>query len=764
MTSAPAFQLRLFGSPSIEVISEGQQPLTGRATQRHRIALLALLAVSPARRLSRDKLLAFLWPESDTERARNLLKVATYVLRSTLGESAILTEGDDLHLNADVVRTDALEFDAALTKGDFSVAAALYRGPFLDGFFLSDAPDFEQWASRERARFAGGYASALEALAVECEGREDFARAAEWWKSRAAHDPYDSRVAMRLMQAFDAAGNRAASLQHASLHERLLKAEFGIAAPPEVAALADRLRRQVDERTEEAEQRAAPHAAGILPTDLPNKRPTGRRASRAWAGALLLLAAIAGGAIWGVRPQATDAERSIAVLPFVNLSGDSANEYFSDGLTEEIITGLAGVPKLKVISRTSAMHYKGSRQPLREIARALGVAHILEGSARRSGNRVRISAQLIDARSDVHVWAQSYDTELRDIVRVQEQIARHVARALELGLGERGTTALVRQGTSDAVAYDYYRRGRYLWDTRTREGHERALEYFNKAIARDSNYADAYAGVADVYTTLLQFNLTSLPEAEVFARKRWATARALALDERSADAHVAYANDLLWESNWPGTERALRRALELNPNHATAHQRYALLLAGMDRHDEALDHARRAYELDPFAVVMSSNLGWHCYLVRDFECAILYELRTLEINPSFGRAYERLAITHAANGKLDDALATARKAVELSPERPDFVADLAYVLALRGDVTEARRTLRQAERTVFEPFNVARAFVALGEPDSAFAWLERSNWKWPHRALRSDPGLDRVRSDPRFARLSARVDSLTGTR
>ncbi|MGH7678395.1 MAG: BTAD domain-containing putative transcriptional regulator [Gemmatimonadaceae bacterium] len=760
MTSVPVFQLRLFGAPSIEVV-EGRQPLTGRATQRHRIALLALIAMAPGQRLSRDKLLGYLWPESDAERGRNLLKVATYVLRSTLGELAVLSEGDDLRLDPVVVGVDTAEFDAALERRDFAAAVALYRGPFLDGFFVSDAPDFEQWASRERERLARGYGSALEALATACEERGDFSRAAEWWKLRAAQDPYDSRVAVRLMQVLEAGGNRAAALQHASVHERMLKQEFGIAVPAEIASLAERLRRQTDaaERTADlAPELVAEVPLAGLELKLGPRRPF------TWVAALVLLAAVGGGAIWSARPTAADDRRSIAVLPFVNISGDSANEYFSDGLTEEIITGLAGVPGLKVISRTSAMHYKGSRQPLREIASALGVEHILEGSVRRSGNNVRISAQLIDARDDAHLWAQNYDTELRDIVGVQEQIARQVASALELSLGERSATSLVRKGTSDAEAYDFYRRGRYLWDTRTREGHERALEYFNKAIARDSNYADAYAGIGNVYMTSLQLNLTSLSEPEVYARMKWAAERALALDERSADAHVTYATSLLWLPNWPGAERELRRALELNPSHATGRSWYGLVLAGMGRLDEAVEQSRRAFELDPFAVVVSSNYGWQCYLKRDFECDIAQQRRTLEISPSWGRAYARLATAYAASGRLDDALAAIRKAIELTPERPDFVADLAYVLALRGETAEANRMLLQAKRRPFEPFHIARAFVALRQDDSAFVWLERSNWRWPHRAVRWDPALDRVRSDPRFARLSLRIDSVTGMR
>jgi TolB-like protein/DNA-binding SARP family transcriptional activator len=670
-----------------------------------------------------------LWPESDPERGRNLLKVATYVLRSTLGDSAVLSEGDDLRLNGDAVRTDALEFDAALVRGDFAGAVALYRGPFLDGFFLNDAPAFEQWAGHQRERFAGGYASALEALAAECEERRDYS-----WKRRSAHDVYDSRVAARLMQALDAAGNRAAALQLASVHERLLKAEFGIALPPHVAALSEGLRRQKDTRTGEGNGRSVERAPELPSVPAPDIVPRQRPARRlGWMAIVVLLAAVVGGAIWRARPDAADTVRSIAVLPFVNVSGDSANEYFSDGLTEEIITGLAGVPKLSVISRTSAMHYKGSRKPLREIASALRVSHILEGSTRRSGNRVRITVQLIDAHDDVHLWAQNYETELRDIVRVQEQIARQVARALELGLGQREVTGLVRQGTSDAEAYDDYRRGRYLWDTRTREGHARALEYFNKAIARDSNYADAYAAIGDAYMTLLQLNLTELSEAEVFARHKWAAERALALDERSADAQVAYATYLMWLPNWPGTERGLRRALELNPSHATGRSWYGLVLAGMGRLDEALEQSRRAYELDPFAVVVSSNYGWQCYLVRDIECAIAQQRRTLEISPSWGRAYQRMAMAYAVEGKFDDALAAMERAIELSPERTDFLGDIAYVHAMRGDTAAARTALRQAKLHVFEPFNIARAFIALGERDSAFVWLERSNWKWAHR-------------------------------
>ncbi len=765
MSASPTFYLRLFGSPSIEADDGRGVPLSGRVAQRHRLALLALVAMAPGQRLSRDKLLAYLWPESDSERGRNLLKVSSYVLRSELGETALLSEGDDLRLNADVVRTDAVELEDALERGDYAAAVALYESPFLDGFFLTDAPGFEQWAARERERLAARHAKALEALAEEAETNGDASGAAEWWKRRAAQDPYDSRVALRLMRSLEASGNRAAALQHASIHQRLLEQEFGIAAAPEITAFAEQLRRKPMVAAEASAPARAPHpelashpsAPRVVEQEARGERDRARILSRNAAIVVAVLVVLVG-ALWAIGPGFSQPpERSIAVLPFISMSSDGDDESFNDGLTEEIITGLSAVPELRVISRTSAMHYKGTEKPLPEIARELGVAHILEGSVRRAAGRVRISAQLIDARADEHLWAENYETDLGDVFRVQEQIARQVVRALEVELGERGEAALVRHGTRDPEAYRLYQRARYLWNTRTKEGHRRAIEYYQRAIERDSSYADAYAGLADTYRTAWQLNVSDLSEAEVFARSKWAAERALALDDKSADAHVSFAASLQTQKNWPGMERELRRAIELNPSHATARTWYGLLLAGMGRPREALEQSRRAYELDPFAVVPSSNYGWQCYLARDSDCAIDQYRRTLEIAPGYGRTHARLGFAYAQKGMLDEAMRALETSIELHPDRPDFVADLAYVQALRGEAAAARATLERAKREPFEPFNIGRAYVALREPDSAFAWLERSTWQWPHRAVLSDPALDPLRGDPRFPQLVERV-------
>ena len=777
--------------------------LSGGAAQRHRLGLLSLLALAPDQRLTRDKIIAYLWPESDIERARQLLNAALYTLRKALGESALTSVGDDVRLDTDIVRSDVMDFEAAVQRGDRAAAIALYRNEFLDGFFIGDAPEFEQWAERERKRLASAYDGVLEALAEAAESSNDFRGAAEKWKMRAARDPYDSRVALRLMQALEANGNPAAALQHAALHERLLQAELGVGSAPAIAALAERLRGQpaiaegagrptsgvsaeperashagataveepsavegtpAVERSLAVEESSATQGSPPAPPVVALHAPHAMLARRArWLGSVAVLAVALVGAAWIFWPGTAAPESSIVVLPFLDLSPGADHEYFSDGLAEEIITRLSAIPDLKVISRTSAMHYKGSRQSLREIARELNVTHVLEGSVRWSDSTVRISAQLIDARTDAHVWADSYEDELKVAFRVQEDIARDVARTLELELGDRAQRRIGRRGTRDAEAYEFYRRGRFFWALRTPAAHEQAIAYFERAIARDSGYADAYAGLADAYLTSWQLAASEITEEEAYSRFRWAAERAVSLDDESADAHTSYAVALWWKQDWPGAERELRRAIELNPGHATARSWYSLLLRGMGRPAEARDEARRAHELDPFAVIVSSINAWNCYLDHDDDCAVDRLGRVVHIG-TYGGAWQGLAISYARKAMFDSAFYAIRTAIQVAPDRYDFLADLAFVQALAGNEQAARESLRRAELQPREPFNIARAYVALGEPDSAFAWLERANWKWPHRAVLSDPALDPLRSDPRFARLSERVAREMGLR
>jgi TolB-like protein/DNA-binding SARP family transcriptional activator/tetratricopeptide (TPR) repeat protein len=755
------FHLRLFGSPALEL---DDIALTGRAVQRHRIAMLALLALAPARRMSRDKLIGYLWPERDTDSSRNLLKQATYVLRAELGENALLSEGDDLQLNDRVVTTDAAEFAVAITQLDFLRATRFYRGPFMDGFFLSGATEFEEWVSQERRRLADAYASALEHLADAAETAKDWAAAAEWWKKRATQDLYDTRVALRLMQALDAGGSRASALQHGAIHRRCLKEEFGIDAPPELTAAIERLHQPAPALTPAAEPIQIHEAVSVPDPGLdaaPTPVAAPRRKRWFWlaapVGALVILAA----SFWTATPDGAHPEPSIVVLPFDNPGAAVDRDYFSDGLTEEIISRLSSLDGLKVISRTSAMHYKDTRKPMREIAEELNVAHVLEGSVRYVGDRIRITTVLIDAATDRKLWARDYEFETDDVPHAQEEIARAVAKALELKLGTATAARIARRGTDDPAAYEFYQRGRWLWTQRTPRSVKQAIHYFDSALARDSSFADAYAGLADAYVVSYQLGF-GISEDSAYSRLVWAAERALALDETSAAAHASASNSLLWQSNWPGALRESQRAVELNPGDASARGWQALILFGMGRLDEAREEARRAYETDPFAVIVSLTYANANYLLRDYDAALDLWRKTLELNPDWWTAVQQSAIAYSQQGRHPQAVDAIDDVVRRAPRFSAALADAAYVYARAGKTADAREFLTRAKNNVFEPFYIGRAHVGLGEPDSAFVWLERSNWKWPWRGTLYDPALDPLRNDPRFHDLTARVQRRVG--
>jgi len=506
------------------------------------------------------------------------------------------------------------------------------------------------------------------------------------------------------------------------------------------------------------------------------RRPVGRRARRIRNAAVAVALVATAAVLWMARQRGTEpdaappaATPSIVVLPFANMTSDAGNDYFSDGITEEIITQLAAVPTLKVISRTSAMHYKGSRAPLRQIARELGVAHVLEGSVRRDGDRVRISVQLVNASTDQHLWSRSYDRQAVDVLGVQDAIAREVGRALEVTLGAPGGAA---RGTRNAEAYELYLRGRYHWQKRTKDGHDQAVAYFRRAIERDSSYADAYAGLADVYLTGYTQYIPGYAdrEAETSANLKWAAERAVALDDASALAHRALALLRWWQRDWPGAERELLRTLELNPGDAQARHWYAALLGLTGRIEDALPQDRRAYEVDPFNLTGSGHLADRLVLTREYDRAIEQVRRTLEIDPSYPFAHRLLGILYSLTGRHPEAVRELRLVADAAPHIPDFRADLAYAIARAGRREEARRILHEVESLPDGPrkrdaaFSIGRARMALGDLDSAFVWFDRADWRWPHRGNRYDPTLDPVRADPRFIRLSERVDREMGLR
>ena len=756
-------QLRLLGTPAL--VRQDGTVVTGRPAQRHRIALLALLALAPDQRLSRDKLIALLWPDADSARGRSLLSASVYALRAALGDAALISEGDDLRLDGGLVQSDAAAFISAAQSGDHGRAAGLYAGPFLDGFFLAEAEEFEQWVGRERQRLAVLHGKGLAALAEAAEAAGDRAGAVERWRARAALDPYDSQVALRLMRALEASGNRAGAIQHATEHARLLREELGVEAG-EVVAAAEGMRAGKRESGKAGAAGAVGGAvadAVMAPEPSTGPRPALPR-SRFPALPLALGAAIVLAlAAWLAIPRGAPA-RSIVVLPFANLSGNGERDYFSDGLTDEIITGLATVPGLTVIGRTSAMRYASSVAPIPEIARELGVANVLHGTLRREGNRARVTAQLVDARRERVLWANTYDSELDDTLGVQERIARDVVRALELEFqGDPGLT-IVRRGTRNAEALEAYQRGRFHWNRRTKSDVVAAIAYFERAIAADSSYGDAYSGLADALLVQWQLRHVDTPEDEVRRRYVWAAERAISLDDASADAHTSFATALWWQQNWPGAEREFRRAIALNPNHAGALHWYSLLLPGFGRLDEARRLSRRSLDLDPYAPMTVVTYSWHCTLIHDWDCALEYANRALELNPEWVGGHMLQARAYAHLGRHEEAVASARQALALMPDATRL-AELAFVYAKVGDRKAARAVLDSVRAIAPADAGVlARAWAALGETDSALAILEHASWTWPHRTTIYEPGLDPLRGDPRMEALRVRIEREMGVR
>jgi TolB-like protein/Tfp pilus assembly protein PilF len=455
---------------------------------------------------------------------------------------------------------------------------------------------------------------------------------------------------------------------------------------------------------------------------------------------------------------------SIAVLPFANISGDPQQEFFTDGMTEAIITDLAKVHALRVISRTSVMRYKGDTKPLPEIARELGVSAIVEGSVLRAGNRVRVSAQLIDAATDEHLWAESYDRDLKDVLSLQDELARSITREVRVVLTPLEQEHLsVRSGPVNPEAHVLYLRGRHAWNLRTVGDLQQAARFFEEAVARDGNYAPAYAGLADTYALLGSSGYGAIPPREAMPRARAAAERALALDGTLASARTSLAfvrQHYDWD--FAAAETDYRRALELAPGYAPAHQWYAGLLAEQGRNQEALAEARRALDYDPVSLVMYRTLSYVSYLGRDFDAAILAAERGLKVHPGSPGLLLSLAMARFERGDRAEAIRTYEGLVKAgAPET--VLGYLGNAYARAGQKQRAAKSLAALETAARERY-VPRYLLALvrsglGDREAALHELARSVEERSDFVLgaRFNPLLDSLRADPRLAGLLTRV-------
>ncbi len=455
---------------------------------------------------------------------------------------------------------------------------------------------------------------------------------------------------------------------------------------------------------------------------------------------------------------------SLAVLPFANLSNDPQQDYFADGMTEVLITNLARIRALRVISRTSVLQYKGVKKSLPEIARELEVEAAIEGSVQRFGDRVRITVELIYAPKDRPLWAETYDRGLRDVLALQSEIAQTIAREIRIQLTPQEQAHLAATRPVNTQALEAYLKGRFFWNKRTPEGFQRSLEYFQEAIKMDAGYAQAYSGLSDTYTLLQNYGLLS-PE-EAYPRAKAAALKALELDETLAEAHTSLAGVLEdYDWDWSGAEREYKRAIELNPNYETAHQWYGILLSSLGRHEEALAQVKRARELAPTSPRINTDMGWVLYETRLYDEAIAKAQGTLELDPDFAPAHSLLGWAFLRKNRCTEAIAEFQKVAALSRDNTANLSAIAYAYAKAGQRVAALRTLNelkhQSEHGSVPSYQMAIVYAGLGEKEKALESLEKAyageRDKWLG-FLKVDPSFDPLRSDLRFKSLLQRMN------
>lgn len=439
---------------------------------------------------------------------------------------------------------------------------------------------------------------------------------------------------------------------------------------------------------------------------------------------------------------------SIAVLPFVDMSRAGDQEWFGDGIAEEILDKLSQLENLRVAARTSAFSF-GPNADIAMIGRKLSVRTVLEGSVRKEGDQLRITAQLIDAADGFRRWSHTYQQKLSSVFAIQDTISEAIVEALRVELESGDDVRLVKHHTEDSGAHELYLKARYFWNQRTKSSQEKALEYFRRAIERDSAYPLAYVGLADAYTTLESWHYMS--RAEAHPKAVAAIRKAVELDPNLAAAQASNAVILQHERDWSAAEETYRRAIQLSPGYAQAHHWYALLLAQLGRTDEAVEEIRRAAELDPLSLIMNTNVGWILYVARDYDGAIEQLKKTLELDSNFAYASALLGAAYAEKGMYAEAVRASRIAAEVDPEDPDWPGYLAIVYAQAGQSERAREILERIDDHL-DPTFTAMIHAALGDRDGAFEWLNRAyeSGSLFLNEMRVEPRLDPLRGDPRF--------------
>lgn len=693
-------------------LRSGDAAIAGPPAQRHRIALLTLIVASWPQPLSRDRAMALLWPERDATSARRLLNLAVHVIRTALDDSMITSTVDALLFNPARVSCDLHDFRAAITAKMPDAIARLYNGPLLDGFHLAESAEFGYWLEERRNELAHAYVGALRTIAERQERAGDAHSMVGTCRKLIAVDPYSGAHARTLMRALDASGDRAGALQYAVEHAQRLRVDLDLDPDAEVLALADELR-------------ATPSPRRQAMPNVPRAGTT-----------------------------------CVAVLPFANLSADQENEYFADGITEDVIAHLAKIRALRVISRTSVMAFKRRERSLAEIGRTLGARIVLDGSVRRLGDRVRIVAKLVDVEEDRHLWAETYDRRLTDIFSIQTDVALHIAGALEAGLSNDERLRVHREPTKDVQAYQLLLQGRQLHIKYTPESMTRAIEYFEQAIGRDPSFALAFAHLGMSYIELTEHG--SMAPDVVYRKANAATKRALELDPELSAAHCTMGHlKTVIEFDWVGAEREFKRALELSPSNSDAYALYGRLCSALERFDESIAMHHRARELDPLAhrldiVTTLLRAGRHDQAVTRAEEAV-------DLDPEYARAHATLGWAYFLSGRSSEGIAELERATAMSGGSTLWLGQLGQAQAMAGNSRTARDILLELEersrRTYVSPYHFAYVYTGLGEADRALDWLERAVTErtGPAYGIKGSFLLASLHAHPRFRALLAQM-------
>jgi TolB-like protein/DNA-binding winged helix-turn-helix (wHTH) protein/Tfp pilus assembly protein PilF len=520
-------------------------------------------------------------------------------------------------------------------------------------------------------------------------------------------------------------------------------------------------------------QPVSPHGGMRAITTVPS-RAAGSAAVWKWLRAggvglaalvLSLTVAVAVFNLWGWRDallrRPEHAIRSLAVLPLENLSGDPSQEYFADGMTDEMITDLAQIESLRIISRTSSMQYKYAHKSLPQIAQELNVDAVVEGSVERNGNHVKIRAQLIEGRNDRHLWAESYESDLRDVLSLEDNVARDIAHKIQAELAPKERQTQAATAPANPAAYDNYLLGRYYGERRNEQGLKKSVEYFNQAIALDPNYALAYSGLAGSYHVIGNYGI--MPANEAIAKSEEMAHKALSLDNNLAEAHAVLADNMTtYHWNWVAAEPEYKRAIELNPNYTMVRQWYAEYLNAMGRPQEAIAQIKQAQEIDPVSLITNAVMGRVFFMARQYDQAVLQCKKTIDMDPAFPRSYVYLARVYEQKGMYPEAWMNYHKSRVLMGYEPDSVAALpAKTLDAQSywklRLAWAQEDLKHGRNASFD---LAVAYGYLGDKNRAFEWLdkayqEHSSWM---AELKINPMNDPLRSDPRFEALVKRVN------